>query len=58
MCTFVDRMVNIGVEQGIKVLVKTCQGLNVSKEKTKTQIADGFSISDEEAEKELEKYWS
>ena len=73
MCTFVDKMVNIGIEQGIeqgidrgiekgihqgiKVLIKTCQSFHISKKETQRRIVEGFSVSDEEAEKELEKCW-
>lgn len=69
MCTFVDRMVNLGMEQGvqqgikqgmqqgIKVLVTTCQTLHISKLVTKNQMIEGFELSEEEAEQELLKYW-
>lgn len=65
MCTFVDKMVNIGIEQGreegreegIRVLVRTCRSLSVSREETKERIKEGFLLSDSEAEEELEQCW-
>lgn len=54
-----DKMVNIGIErgreEGIRVLVRTCQSLSVSREETKERVKEGFLVSDSEAEEELEQ---
>ena len=57
MCTFVDRMVNLGIEQGIRVLIFNCQEDHVSRQETRQRIVKGFSVSEEEAERELEQCW-
>lgn len=61
MCTFVDKMVDLGLQkgkqQGIQVLVKTCQRLHLSIKETRVQIMEGFSMSEKEAEQKLTLYW-
>ena len=41
----------------VEALIETCQDLSVSREETAERICKKFSISEEEAEKNLEKYW-
>ncbi len=43
--------------EGIKALIETCEEFNVSKEDTLERIKDKFSLSKENAETYLEKYW-
>lgn len=46
-----------GVERGIKALVQTCQDLNLSKENTVVRLQKQFSLSETEAQSQLDKYW-
>lgn len=61
MCEFVDRMVDLGVQQGvqqgIRVLIKTCQTFQISRQETRDRIVEGFSVSETEAEQNLQQYW-
>jgi len=43
--------------EGIKALIETCEEFNVSKEDTLERIKEKFSLSKENAETYLEKYW-
>ena len=43
--------------EGIKALIETCEEFNVSKEDTLARIKNKFSLSEENAETYLEKYW-
>lgn len=57
MCTFVDRMVNLGIEKGIRVLIDNCQMDHVSRKETRQSLVKCFAISEEEAERQLERCW-
>lgn len=57
MCTFVDRMVNLGIEKGIRVLIDNCQMDHVSRKETRQRLVKCFAISEEEAERQLERCW-
>lgn len=46
-----------GVREGIRALVEVCQDFGVSKEETVSKIMTKFSISREEAERDMEQYW-
>ncbi len=46
-----------GMEQGIKALVKFCREYACTREETCSRLIQNFSISLEEAEEYLEKYW-
>ena len=44
-------------ENGLKILVRFCRKLNISKEDTKEKIADEYQISKEDADMYVEKFW-
>ena len=46
-----------GREQGIQAVVEVCKSLDVSKEETIVKIMEKFSISKDEAENNMQKYW-
>lgn len=46
-----------GIQQGIQAVVEVCKGLDVSKEETIVKIMEKFSISKDEAENNMQKYW-
>jgi predicted transposase/invertase (TIGR01784 family) len=46
-----------GIEQGAKALIEICQDNSVSKESALASLIEKLSISKEEAERYLEKYW-
>ena len=50
-------ILEIGIEQGIKALIKICQELNVSRTDTVTRLMQEFSLKKDAAEKYLNKYW-
>ena len=47
-----------GIEQGIRVLIETCKELGLSREDTFVRTKEKFGLTDDAAEKWLEKYWS
>ena len=46
-----------GIQQGIQAVVEVCKSLDVSKEETIVKIMEKFSISKDEAENNMQKYW-
>ncbi len=46
-----------GREQGIQAVIEVCKNLEVSRAETIIKIMEKFSISKEEAEENLQKYW-
>lgn len=46
-----------GIEQGVQALIAVCNSLGVTKEVTLEKLKEGFGITTEEANKNLEKYW-
>lgn len=46
-----------GIQQGIQAVIEVCKSLEVSRAETIIKIIDKFSISKEEAEENLQKYW-
>ena len=46
-----------GMEEGIRVLIETCQELGISKEETVSKIEEKSSLSSEAIEELMEKYW-
>ena len=47
-----------GIEQGMKVLIKFCREYSCTREETCSRLVQNFSVSFEEAEKYLKKYWT
>lgn len=47
-----------GIEQGMKVLIKFCREYSCTREETCSGLVQNFSVSFEEAEKYLKKYWT
>lgn len=47
-----------GIEQGIKALIKFCREYSCTREETCSGLVQNFSVSFEEAEKYLKKYWT
>lgn len=46
-----------GLEQGIRAVIKFCRDDSYTRDKTCSRLIENFSISLEEAEEYLEKYW-
>lgn len=46
-----------GIEEGVRVLIETCQELGISKEETVSKIKEKSSLSSEVIEELMEKYW-
>jgi len=46
-----------GLERGAKALIKMCREYSCTREEACSRLMQEFSISSEEAEKYLEKYW-
>lgn len=46
-----------GIKEGIRALVEVCQDFGASKAETASKIMTKFSISQEEAELDTDKYW-
>lgn len=46
-----------GLERGVKALIKMCREYSGTREETCSRLMQDFSISSEEAETYLEKYW-
>ncbi len=44
-------------EDGIKILIETCQEFGENKQDTISQIQAKYSVSSEEAQKYVAKYW-
>lgn len=61
MCKAIQGMIEDGkregVEQGIRILVESCQDFHISMEHTIRQLSDKFSLSREEAEERTARYW-
>ena len=49
---------NDGLATGIKALIQTCQDLMLSSQETEKIVCERFALSDEEAHKFTQKYWS
>lgn len=47
-----------GIKEGVKVLVETCVEFGVTKSDTLQRLEEKFSLSKQEAEVYLEKYWT
>ncbi|MDD3403982.1 MAG: hypothetical protein PHQ72_11615 [Hespellia sp.] len=52
-----DDGVEKGREQGIQGMIETCAELVCTKEVTSAKLQAKFSLSQEEAQKYLDKYW-
>lgn len=52
-----ERGIEKGILQGIQALTETCKELNLTKGDTVTRLQNKFSLSREDAEKSVEKYW-
>lgn len=50
-------LINDGIAQGIRVLIETCKEFGEQKEDTVTRIVRKFEITQDEAEKTVDKYW-
>lgn len=48
----------IGMETGIKGIIKVCKEFGVSKEETLEKIKKEFALTQEDAEKYIEEYWT
>lgn len=46
-----------GLDQGAKALIETCQDYSVSREEAFSRLVRKLSLSEEEAEEYLNKYW-
>ena len=49
--------IELGKVQGMKALIETCQDLGASREVALLSLKKQFSLSKEEAEKQLDKFW-
>ena len=61
MCKALEDLYNSGVEQGveqgIQVLIESLQEMGIPKEELTKMIQEKFSVSTEEAENYIQKYW-
>lgn len=46
-----------GMEKGLKAFVLTCRDLGIAFETTAAKMKENFSLSDEEVEKRMQRYW-
>lgn len=53
----IEQGVEQGVEQGIQVLIESLQEMGIPKEELTKMIQEKFSVSTEEAENYIQKYW-
>ncbi len=49
--------IELGKAQGMKALIETCQDLGASREAALLSLKKQFSLSEEEAERQLDKFW-
>ena len=49
--------IELGKAQGMKALIETCQDLGASREVALFSLKKQFSLSEEEAERQLDKFW-
>lgn len=49
--------IELGKAQGMRALIETCQDLGVSREVALFSLKKQFSLSEEEAERQLDKFW-
>ena len=49
--------IELGKAQGMKALIETCQDLEASREAALLSLKKQFSLSEEEAERQLDKFW-
>lgn len=54
----VEEGLALGLEQGIKALIKTCQDFGASKEETLAKVIQNFTITQADAAAHVEKYWN
>ena len=47
-----------GIKTGIKGIIKVCKEFEVSKEETLERIKKEFDLTQEDAEKYIEEYWT
>lgn len=53
----IEQGVEQGGEQGIQVLIESLQEMGIPKEELTKMIQEKFSVSTEEAENYIQKYW-
>ena len=46
-----------GIEQGIRSVIETCQELGISQSDTLLKLTEKFSLTEDAAKKQLDKYW-
>lgn len=46
-----------GVSQGIQALVETCRELGQSYDSTQNRLMNKFSLTEAQAQSEMDKYW-
>lgn len=49
--------IELGKAQGMRALIETCQDLGASREVALFSLKKQFSLSEEEAERQLDKFW-
>lgn len=52
-----ERGLKRGREEGLRILLQTCQSLSIPRKDVKRRIMEGYTFSSEEAEEMLVKYW-
>ena len=61
MCLALEQMIEEGKEQGkeqgIRALIETCREFGASREDTVSRLVQKFSMTPEQAEIRIEKYW-
>ena len=49
--------IELGKAQGMRALIETCRDLGASREVALFSLKKQFSLSEEEAERQLDKFW-
>lgn len=56
-CSLLDYIEQKGMNQGIQALVETCRELGQSYDSTRNRLIDKFSLTESQAQFEMDKYW-
>lgn len=56
-CSLLDYIEQKGVSQGIQALVETCRELGQSYDSTQNRLMNKFSLTEAQAQSEMDKYW-
>lgn len=56
-CSLLDYIEQKGMNQGIQALVETCHELGQGYDSTRNRLMDKFSLTESQAQAEMDKYW-